>query len=66
MRLWLVQEESNETDADIGVSANRSAAALLIEGFIKRKSRDVVTHVASIWFRIPCILDCQGIESSIG
>jgi hypothetical protein len=32
----------------------------------KKKNRDVVTHVAPIKFCIPCILDCQGIESSVG
>ena len=50
-------------------SANKSA--LLTKEFLRsknknKKRRDVVTHVAPIKFCIPCILDCQGIESSVG
>ena len=32
----------------------------------EKENRNFVTHVAPIKFCIPCILDCQGMESSVG
>ena len=74
------RKQSNETNADVGdtsiapsaARANRYALFIFYFLFLRiyqRKERDeveIVTYVAPIKFCIPCILDCQGIESSVG